>query len=107
MALQVVEQGWSGWSEEQPEPATTDYQVAAGQRLVLGIGSLTATLDVETVTDDVVRIRVDGAAIVSPSGGFDLDGCGEHTVRLAEGESVELATCTLDGGTSWTVTSGG
>jgi hypothetical protein len=106
VVLEVTTQPWSSWTEEQLPPTTAEYHVAAGQQVILQTGSTPVALDIEIIDDDGVSIRTQGVAIVPPSGDIDLFGCGEQTMGLAEDESVELATCTLDGGTYWTVTNG-
>lgn len=101
--LVVTEQWWSGWTEDQPDPNTAEYAIRNGDELVLGEASMSATLIVDAVTDRTVTIRVADVAIDQPPGSYDLSGCGEHVLEVTVGDRVEFSTCTLDGGTSWTV----
>lgn len=100
--IEVVEQGWTGWVEEQPGPITNEHRVVVGDRVVLGgTGPDAWIMDVDRLSDGSMTVSVNN---VARRDGDEWTGCDDQSFELAVDETATFATCTLDGGSEWTVT---
>ena len=103
--LQVTVQGWTGWSEEQPEPTTTTHVVEESETFIVYTVEGELEVTVAEVGDDEVELETSEPMAPRSEDGDDWnynDTTTEFT--LVRGGGVELATTTLDEGTLVTIT---
>ncbi len=101
--LRIVQQPWSGWTREQPQPVSWAEGVLPGKTVVLR--DLSGEVPLR-----VIDAHASAVTLLTPSG-VTLDStihgtgaCLPSLVTVQRGASVTFETCTLDGGVRWTVT---
>ncbi|UFU06457.1 hypothetical protein [Ruania halotolerans] len=103
--VQVEAQDWTGWQEEQPEPAPVQtVELSEGGTFQVPTVGGEVVFTVQSMTADRVRLRTDTElARGTDSGGTDLNDL-DTRFELTPREPLELATPTMDGGTTITLT---
>ncbi|MBM7515796.1 hypothetical protein [Nocardioides nitrophenolicus] len=102
--LEVTVQDWNGWTEEQPEPVVTSYELAAGESFTVEVVG-TEELVVTVVQVDGGEVALETSAPMAgegDGGGTDI----RHPrteFSLDRAGAVSFTTPTLDGGTTVTV----
>lgn len=100
VSIHLKTQGWTGWSREQPPPQVQLVQVQEHQEVPLSQGR---TLEISAERGGAAAITMTDVTERKASGGIDLDGCGTQRAVLEPGEQITYVTCTMDAGTSWTI----
>lgn len=101
-SLTITAQRWTGWSKQQPSARTSTIPVKPGTRVPLDMaGGIVLTIGSEN--GGALTITVENVARINAGGGTNLRSCGQQRYALRRGEQARFATCTLDGGTKWTV----
>ena len=104
VTLTIVSSGWTGWSEEQPEPEDSTEEVTEGTEFERPALGEAMTFTVLSVTSEELTLRTSSPMSTrSESGGIDLR-TDEDTFTIAVGETLEIVTPTMDGGTTFEVT---
>lgn len=104
VTLEVTTQDWTGWSREQPEPATESVTLQEGETFTVTMLGDEVTVTVTSVDDDVIELETSKElARRNPGGGADHDDLTDD-FTLDRGGSVAFTTPSLDGGTTVTVT---
>lgn len=103
--LRIKEQPWTGWQREQPPSTTREVKVERGGTVVLDRDrSRPISLRLVDLGDGAPRLRSSAGVSIKRGSGIDLRNCDPHEVTLRQGRSVTFSTCTMDGGTHWTIT---
>lgn len=103
--IDVVQQDWTGWQREQPEPEEHTLTGAKGERLtVRGMGG-ELTVEVTGVGDETVEIETSQSMSQRVPGrsGIDLTS-DQRDFTVRRGEPLEITTTTTDQGTTLTLT---
>ena len=96
MTLTLVEQHWTGWSEEQPEPIVHTFEnVSEGS--VIYNSFYYGTIQVDEVTADGVRLSLINSGLVEPNenGTINLTADPITSLTIARGEKKELVSQTF------------
>jgi len=109
--LKIITSNWNGWSQQQPLDTTEVIEInRVGQEIPLTgfTSSESSTLQVISYNENeftlsTVAVGLKQGAELEQKG-VNLNGCTNHTFTVKSQESVLLYTCTLDAGTTWTLT---
>lgn len=103
VTLTVVEQGWTGWSTEQPEPETSIEEVTEGSEFTRTAMGQDIAFTVLSVTARKLRLRTSTALSErEEGGGIDLR-TDQDTFTVRAGGSLSITTPTMDAGTTFTL----
>ncbi len=106
VTLEVTTQGWTGWSEEQPEPSSQSVTVSEGETFTVTMLGDEVTVTVTAVDDDGIVLETSKElARRNPGGGSDHDDLTDEFALDRDG-SVAFTTPSLDAGTTVTVSEG-
>lgn len=106
-SLKIKEQGWTGWSPEQPQPIEVVREVSVGEHLeqYFSHNMFEVVVKVRLINNEVVLLESWRLAPEQPGGGIDLmTNFAGLQLRLKKDEHGTLRTQTMDGGTSYTFT---
>ena len=104
--VKIVEQEWSGWSNEKI-PSTTTYQALnKHNEFSLSDFSCSISITIEDIVDENVLLMCNSSGVTkSSNGAYGLIGTEDvWSETIAYNEGYELATQTMDAGTIWTLT---
>lgn len=104
VTLTIVASGWTGWSEEQPEPESSTEEVTRGSEFVRpGFGD-DITFTVRSVTDRQLTLGTSTPMSERAEGeGIDLT-TDQDTFTIAAGGTLKITTPSMDGGTTFEIT---
>lgn len=103
VTLEVTTQGWTGWSEQQPEPETESVTLEEGDSFTVTMLGDEVTVTVASVDDEEIELETSKElARRNPGGGSDHDDLTDE-FTLDRNGSVAFTTPSLDGGTTVTV----
>ncbi len=107
--LRITKSPWTGWSKQQPEDTVMEVIPKKGEKIEL-IGLYDKDLyelEIINVDDNSIHLQIDGLSLKQGEGlkakGMNLRGCGLQNFVMTKGEIVELNTCSMDMGVSWTL----
>jgi len=107
--LRITKSPWSGWSKQQPDDSVMEILPKKGEKIEL-IGLYNKDLyelEIINVDDNSIHLQIDGLSLKQGEGlkakGINLRGCGLQKFVMTKGETVELNTCSMDMGVSWTL----
>lgn len=110
--LNIINQPWTGWTQQQPIAKTDQIEMTAGQVISLSdlktigsgdIAQALGCLKVEKIFENGVIIITNGLA-ESINGGMDLRArTNDLKFTLKRGEIVKLGTQTMDAGNTYTI----
>lgn len=104
VTLTVVSSGWTGWSTDQPAPESATESVTKGSEFSREGDGGELTLTVKEVDDEELTLRTSQPMSErSETGGIDLT-TEQRTFTVAVGETLEITTPTMDGGTTYAIT---
>lgn len=119
--LLIIQSPWTGWSMIQPSDTKkifdiTDVNIIDLYDMSIATSEETsnmidlfnkAYLHISSFNDNEVSLWVTNLSVKEGEEVNDvhinLNACGMHSFTLKKGETAELNTCTMDGGTSWTI----
>ena len=102
--LSITEQGWTGWSREQPAATERRLRVVPGDAIALGEG-WECELTIVAILPASLTIKSTGRHLVVQNADGSIPLMGPYVEELAvpRGTSVSLVTPTMDGGCTWTI----
>lgn len=102
--LTVTETPWTGWTEEQPDPAVTVFNDFS-EGTVLYNKAYFGKVSVEKLTEEAIVLRfVDSCFVASNGDGtINLSAPPLDTVTIVRGEEIKVVTATMDAGISLTI----
>jgi hypothetical protein len=117
--MHITEQGWTGWSREQPSPQSRDVRVRTGASILLQALTVSRLADdgvmvteeegtelrVDEVTSNGVKLRSIGRPLIVPNddGALNLFVPPVVSQAIRKGERLILATPAMDSGATWTI----
>lgn len=103
--LRVVTSTWNGWDRnDKPVPETTTFEVSPGDTFQVDTVGGPAEFTVSLINDTSVDLfTTQRLAFAQPGGGIDLNDT-RRRFAVTRDAPLELATPTLDAGTSITIT---
>lgn len=104
--IKIIEQTWTGWVREQPEPKENMMEVGVGDSLIFNPEELgNPSMVVKEISADSVTIVSSKLAPRQESGGINLSkDYSELETILKIGETKELGTQTMDFGEHYKLT---
>jgi hypothetical protein len=110
--LKIVSRDWTGWTRQQPTPFVTIISLTENvQEISLPKHGTYPdyTLTVIVFSNDFVQLYVENLGLKQGKAalkrrGMNLKGCTPKSFTMGFNETIKLYTCTMDGGTIWTIT---
>ena len=104
VTLTVISSDWTGWSTDQPAPESATESVTKGSEFTRDGAGGELTFTVTSVDDEELTLRTSQPMSErSETGGIDLT-TNQKSFTVAVGDTLEITTPTMDGGTTYAIT---
>jgi hypothetical protein len=110
--LRVTKSAWNGWSQNQPEDEVQDYyldsEIILNEITLKGLSeSETSVLKIKKYNGNSIDLNIDNLSLKQGAdlskNTINLNGCGVKDFTISLDETVELNTCSMDAGVTWTL----
>jgi hypothetical protein len=108
--IRVTKSTWNGWSESQPEDVVQDLLIDSNSESIQLYGlssSEVYRLNIGNYDNEKISLNIDGLSLKQgedlSKSGIDLNGCTSNSFEMKIDEKVELNTCSMDAGITWTL----
>jgi hypothetical protein len=108
--IRVTKSAWNGWSETQPEDVVQDLIIDSNSESIQLYGlssSEVYKLNIGNYDNEKISLNIDGLSLKQGENlnksGIDLNSCTSNSFEMKIDEKVELNTCSVDAGITWTL----
>lgn len=108
--IRITKTTWSGWTSAQATPVTQDILLDSNTEVIQLYGFSSSEmyrLSVKSFDDNLVSLSVEDLSLKQNTSiqqtGVNLTDCGAHDFEVNRGGKIELDTCTLDAGVTWSL----